>query len=66
VPLPQTDQSQRFVSLMALAMIVLFAGLSSVTAYSYWVNRNRMTLADILDRPMCGSGLTPREAALRR
>jgi uncharacterized membrane protein (DUF485 family) len=66
VPLQKVDRMQRFVSAMALAMLVLFAGLSSITAYSYWVNRNRMTLADILNRPMCGSGLTPRQAAMRR
>jgi hypothetical protein len=51
---------------MALAMVVTFAGLSSLTVYSYWVNRNRMTLEDILNRPMCGSGLTPREALQER
>jgi hypothetical protein len=66
VPLQKADRMQRFVRAMALAMLVLFAGLSSITAYSYWVNRNRMTLADILNRPMCGSGLTARQAAMRR
>jgi hypothetical protein len=66
VLLPKADPAQRFVSAMALTMVALFAALSSLTVYSYWVNRNRMTLEDILNRPMCGSGLTPREAALRR
>lgn len=66
VRLPKADPAQRFVQFMALSIIILFAGLSSASAYAFWVNRDRMTLEDILNRPMCGSGLTPNEAAYRQ
>lgn len=42
-------------------MLALFTVQSLAMGWSLWVNRNRITLADLLDRPVCGSGMTLRE-----
>lgn len=60
------DFAQRVPGMLALAVLAVFVVQSAAMGWSLWANRNRVTLTELLDRPVCGSDLTLRELQARQ